>query len=167
MFSTTVSSARSAAKVSARRTTPDWRKSARSSVFERRIRTPCLLILLVASLGVWTVLMRSFRLCQSQVDTCRRIASWIFRTKTCFNKVFPWSLKMREARLFAKFPSNSARNRAAQSAEICGHVSWEPTCRSWSAGKALPLTVVLSDEIQPGSKRTLLVDGSIQAQTPF
>jgi zinc-ribbon domain len=35
------------------------------------------------------------------------------------------------------------------------------------AGKALPLTVVLSDEIQPGAKRTFLLEGSIQAQTPF
>jgi len=36
-----------------------------------------------------------------------------------------------------------------------------------SAGKALPLTVVLSDEIQPGSKRTFLIEGSIDAQPPF
>ena len=31
----------------------------------------------------------------------------------------------------------------------------------------MPLTVVLSDEIQPGSKRNFLIDGSIQAQPPF
>lgn len=36
-----------------------------------------------------------------------------------------------------------------------------------SGGKALPLTVVLSDEILPGSKRTFLVEGSIQADPPF
>jgi hypothetical protein len=36
-----------------------------------------------------------------------------------------------------------------------------------SHGKALPLTVVLSDEIPPGSKRTFLIEGSIEAQTPF
>jgi hypothetical protein len=36
-----------------------------------------------------------------------------------------------------------------------------------SAGKPLPLTVVLTDEIQPGNKRTFLIEGSIQAQTPF
>ena len=31
----------------------------------------------------------------------------------------------------------------------------------------MPLTLVLSDEIRPGSKRTFLLDGSIQAQPPF
>jgi len=35
------------------------------------------------------------------------------------------------------------------------------------AGKALPLRVILGDEIHPGSKRNFLIDGSIQAQTPF
>ena len=34
-------------------------------------------------------------------------------------------------------------------------------------GKSLPLTVLLSDEIQPGGKRNFLIDGSIQAQPPF
>jgi hypothetical protein len=34
-------------------------------------------------------------------------------------------------------------------------------------GKALPLTVVLSDEVQPGSKRSYLLEGSIQAKPPF
>ena len=35
------------------------------------------------------------------------------------------------------------------------------------AGKPLPLTVVLSDEVRPGSKRSFLLEGSIHAQTPF
>jgi len=35
------------------------------------------------------------------------------------------------------------------------------------AGKARPLTVILSDEIHPGSKRSFLMEGSIQAQPPF
>jgi hypothetical protein len=35
------------------------------------------------------------------------------------------------------------------------------------SGKALPLTVILSDEIRPGSKRSYLLEGSIQAQPPF
>jgi hypothetical protein len=34
-------------------------------------------------------------------------------------------------------------------------------------GKPLPLTVILSDEIRPGSKRSFLIEGSIQAQPPF
>jgi hypothetical protein len=36
-----------------------------------------------------------------------------------------------------------------------------------TAGKALPLTVVLSDEIRPGTKRSFLLEGSIQAKPPF
>jgi hypothetical protein len=35
------------------------------------------------------------------------------------------------------------------------------------AGKSMPLTVVLSDEIRPGTKRSFLVEGSIQAKPPF
>ena len=34
-------------------------------------------------------------------------------------------------------------------------------------GKALPLTVVLSDEVRPGAKRSFSVEGNIQAETPF
>jgi hypothetical protein len=34
-------------------------------------------------------------------------------------------------------------------------------------GKPLPLTVILGGEIHPTSKRTFLIDGSIEAQTPF
>jgi zinc-ribbon domain len=34
-------------------------------------------------------------------------------------------------------------------------------------GKSLPLTLLLSDEISPGSKRNFLIEGSIQAQPPF
>ena len=34
-------------------------------------------------------------------------------------------------------------------------------------GKDMPLTLVLSDEVRPGNKRTFLLDGSIQAQPPF
>jgi hypothetical protein len=34
-------------------------------------------------------------------------------------------------------------------------------------GKTLPLTVVLTDEIRPGNKRSYLLEGSIQAQPPF
>ena len=34
-------------------------------------------------------------------------------------------------------------------------------------GKSLPLTLLLSDEIQPGSKRNFLIEGSIQGQPPF
>jgi hypothetical protein len=34
-------------------------------------------------------------------------------------------------------------------------------------GKALPLTVVLADEVRPGTKRSFLMEGSIQAQPPF
>jgi hypothetical protein len=34
-------------------------------------------------------------------------------------------------------------------------------------GKEMPLTLILSDEVRPGSKRTFLLDGSIQAQPPF
>ena len=34
-------------------------------------------------------------------------------------------------------------------------------------GKALPLTVILSDRIQPGNKRNFSVEGSIQAKAPF
>ena len=34
-------------------------------------------------------------------------------------------------------------------------------------GKALPLTVILSDEIRPGSKRSYLLEGMVQAQPPF
>ncbi|HZI50794.1 MAG TPA: zinc ribbon domain-containing protein [Terriglobia bacterium] len=36
-----------------------------------------------------------------------------------------------------------------------------------SKGKALPLTVILGDEVRPGSKRSYLLEGSIQAQPPF
>jgi hypothetical protein len=35
------------------------------------------------------------------------------------------------------------------------------------SGKALPLGVVLSDEIRPGRKRSFSLEGSIQAATPF
>ena len=35
------------------------------------------------------------------------------------------------------------------------------------AGKPLPLTVILSDEVQPGTKRSFLLEGSIQAEPPF
>jgi len=34
-------------------------------------------------------------------------------------------------------------------------------------GKEMPLTLLLSDEVRPGTKRTFLLDGSIQAQPPF
>ena len=34
-------------------------------------------------------------------------------------------------------------------------------------GKQMPLGLILSDEVRPGSKRTFLLDGSIQAQPPF
>jgi zinc-ribbon domain len=34
-------------------------------------------------------------------------------------------------------------------------------------GKEMPLTLILSDEVRPGNKRTFLLDGSIQAQPPF
>jgi hypothetical protein len=34
-------------------------------------------------------------------------------------------------------------------------------------GKTVPLTFILSDEVRPGSKRTFLLEGSIQAQPPF
>lgn len=34
-------------------------------------------------------------------------------------------------------------------------------------GKPAPLTVILSDEVRPGARRTFLVEGSIQAQPPF
>lgn len=34
-------------------------------------------------------------------------------------------------------------------------------------GKEVPLTLILSDEVRPGNKRTFLLDGSIQAQPPF
>jgi hypothetical protein len=34
-------------------------------------------------------------------------------------------------------------------------------------GKPLPLVVVLSDEVRPGSKRSFLIEGSIQAMPPF
>lgn len=34
-------------------------------------------------------------------------------------------------------------------------------------GKPLQLTVILGDEIHPGTKRNFLIDGSIEAQTPF
>jgi len=34
-------------------------------------------------------------------------------------------------------------------------------------GKEMPLTLLLSDEVRPGNKRTFLLDGSIQAQPPF
>ena len=36
-----------------------------------------------------------------------------------------------------------------------------------TAGKAIPLTVVLSDEVHPGSKRSFVIEGSVQAQPPF
>ena len=35
------------------------------------------------------------------------------------------------------------------------------------AGKSLPLIVILSDEVQPGGKRSFLLEGSIQADPPF
>jgi hypothetical protein len=35
------------------------------------------------------------------------------------------------------------------------------------AGKARPWTLILSDEVHPGSKRSFLLEGSIQAQPPF
>ena len=34
-------------------------------------------------------------------------------------------------------------------------------------GKEVPLGLILSDEVRPGSKRTFLLEGSIQAQPPF
>lgn len=34
-------------------------------------------------------------------------------------------------------------------------------------GKALPLTVILSDQVSPGNKHTFSVEGSVQAETPF
>ena len=36
-----------------------------------------------------------------------------------------------------------------------------------NGGKSLPLTVILSDEVQPGTKRSFLLEGSIQAERPF
>jgi len=36
-----------------------------------------------------------------------------------------------------------------------------------NAGKPLPLIVILSDEVQPGGKRSFLLEGSIQAEPPF
>ena len=36
-----------------------------------------------------------------------------------------------------------------------------------TGGKVLPLTVILSDEISPGAKRSYVLEGSIQAQAPF
>ena len=34
-------------------------------------------------------------------------------------------------------------------------------------GKALPLTLILSDEINPGSKRSFQLEGAIKAESPF
>jgi hypothetical protein len=34
-------------------------------------------------------------------------------------------------------------------------------------GKAMPLVVVLADEVRPGNKRTFLMEGSIEAKAPF
>ena len=60
----------------------------------------------------------------------------------------------------------SARIEPAQSAEIAA-TFLGTHLPIMERGKSLPLTVVLSDEIQPGSKRNFLIDGSIQAQPPF
>ena len=34
-------------------------------------------------------------------------------------------------------------------------------------GKAIPLTIILSDELRPGNKRSFVMEGSILAQPPF
>jgi hypothetical protein len=35
------------------------------------------------------------------------------------------------------------------------------------SGKTIPLTVVLSDEVRPGARRSFLLEGSIEAKPPF
>lgn len=60
----------------------------------------------------------------------------------------------------------SARIEPAQSAEIAA-TFLGTHMPIMERGKSLPLTLLLSDEIQPGSKRNFLIDGSIQAQPPF
>ena len=60
----------------------------------------------------------------------------------------------------------SARIEPAQAAEIAATFLGN-RLPIMERGKSLPLTVLLSDEIQPGSKRSFLIDGSIQAQPPF
>jgi hypothetical protein len=60
----------------------------------------------------------------------------------------------------------SARIEPAQSAEIAA-TFLGTHLPIMERGKSLPLTLVLSDEISPGSKRNFLIDGSIQAQPPF
>jgi zinc-ribbon domain len=60
----------------------------------------------------------------------------------------------------------SARIEPEQSAEIAA-TFLGTHLPIMERGKSLPLTLVLSDEISPGSKRNFLIDGSIQAQPPF
>ena len=60
----------------------------------------------------------------------------------------------------------SARIEPEQSAEIAA-TFLGTHLPIMERGKSLPLTVVLSDEIQPGGKRNFLIDGSIEAQPPF
>jgi len=60
----------------------------------------------------------------------------------------------------------SARIEPEQSAEIAA-TFLGTHLPIMERGKSLPLTVVLSDEIQPGGKRNFLIDGSIEARPPF
>jgi hypothetical protein len=60
----------------------------------------------------------------------------------------------------------SARIEPEQSAEIAA-TFLGTHLPIMERGKSLPLTLLLSDEIQPGSKRNFLIDGSIEAQPPF
>jgi hypothetical protein len=59
-----------------------------------------------------------------------------------------------------------ARIEPAQAAEIAATYRQDRLV-IMEAGKARPLGVILTDQIHPGSKRSFLLDGSIQAQPPF
>ncbi len=94
------------------------------------------------------------------------IASWISRTKTSFSKVFLWFSRTQETRLFVRFPWNSARESSRRKPLKSRLRIGKPPADHGSR-KVAALDRILSDEIHPGSKRSFLMEGSIQAQPPF
>ena len=60
----------------------------------------------------------------------------------------------------------SAKIEPPQHAEIEANFLWHRLLVV-HGGKTLPLTVILSDQVAPGSKRSFSVEGSITAETPF
>jgi hypothetical protein len=137
-----------------------------------RLRTPypyaVLLVLLVTTWGVWAAMPHGtpFEYADLKV-TLRADRKLDLPDEHLFQQGFSLVVENIGKKTVREVPVDlGVKISPPQPAEV--HATFKGDRLSiMSRGRALPLTVVLSDEILPGSKRTFLIEGSIEAQTPF